>query len=72
MLSITNGTIEGVKLAVNVGAMLVFLAFIALLNDIMWLIGDLFSMNALISEFTDFDNLSIEFILGYLFAPLCG
>ena len=71
LLSITNGTIEGVKLAVNVGAMLlVFLAFIALLNDIMWLIGDLFSMNALISEFTDFDNLSIEFILGYLFAPL--
>jgi len=54
-----------------VGAMLlVFLAFIALLNDIMWLIGDLFSMNALISEFTNFDNLSIEFILGYLFAPL--
>jgi len=71
LLSITNGTIEGVKLAVNVGAMLlVFLAFIALVNDIMWLIGDLFSINALISEFTNFDNLSIEFILGYLFAPL--
>ena len=71
LLSITNGTIEGVKLAVNVGAMLlVFLAFIALLNDIMWLIGDLFSINALISEFTNFDNLSIEFILGHLFAPL--
>ena len=71
LLSITNGTIEGVKLAVNVGAMLlVFLAFIALLNDIIWLIGDLFSINALISEFTNFDNLSIEFILGYLFAPL--
>ena len=40
LLSITEGTIEGVKLAVNVGAMLlVFLATIALLNDIMWLIG---------------------------------
>ena len=71
LLSLTRGTIEGVKLAVNVGAMLlVFLAIIALLNDIMWFIGELFSMNALISEFTNFDKLSIEFILGYLFAPL--
>ncbi len=71
LLSLTRGTVEGVKLAVNVGAMLlVFLAIIALLNDIMWFIGELFSMNALISEFTNFDKLSIEFILGYLFAPL--
>ncbi len=71
LLSITKGTIEGVKLAVNVGAMLlVFLAIIALLNDIMWLIGDLFSLNVLISEFTNFDNFSIEFVLGYLLAPL--
>ena len=71
LLSLTRGTVEGVKLAVNVGAMLlVFLAIIALLNDIMWFIGELFSMNAFISEFTNFDKLSIEFILGYLFAPL--
>ena len=71
LLSLTRGTIEGVKLAVNVGAMLlVFLAFIAFVNDIMWLIGDLLSINSLISEFSNFDNLSIEFILGYLFAPL--
>jgi CNT family concentrative nucleoside transporter len=71
LLSITRGTIEGVKLAVNVGAMLlVFLAIIALLNDVMWLIGDLFSLNFLISEFTDFDSLSIEFVLGHLLAPL--
>ena len=71
LLSITRGTIEGVKLAVNVGSMLlVFLAFIALLNDIMWLIGDLSSLNILISEFTNFDSLSIEFVLGHLLAPL--
>jgi len=71
LLSITRGTIEGVKLAVNVGAMLlVFLAIIALLNDIMWLIGDIFRLNVLISEFTNFDKFSIEFILGYLLAPL--
>jgi CNT family concentrative nucleoside transporter len=36
----------------------------------MWLIGDLFSLNDLISEFTNFDNFSIEFVLGYLLAPL--
>ena len=71
LLSITGGTIEGVKLAVNVGAMLlVFIAFIALLNDIMWLIGELFNLNGLISESTSFDQFSIEFVLGYLFAPL--
>ena len=71
LLSVTRGTIEGVKLAVNVGAMLlVFLATIALLNDIMWLIGELFNLNVLISESTNFDYLSIEFIFGYLFAPV--
>ena len=71
LLSITRGTIEGVKLAVNVGAMLlVFIAFIALLNDIMWLIGELLNFNGLISESTSFNQFSIEFVMGYLFAPL--
>ena len=71
LLSITRGTIEGVKLAVNVGAMLlVFLAFIALLNDIMWLIGESLNFNTIISESTSFDQFSIEFVLGCLFAPL--
>ena len=71
LLSIARGTLEGIKLAVNVGAMLlVFLAIIALLNDIMWFIGDLFNFNVLISEFTNFDSFSIEFVLGYLLAPI--
>ena len=71
LLSITGGTIEGVKLAVNVGAMLlVFIAFIALLNDIMWLIGEILNFNGLISESTSFNQFSIEFVLGYLFAPM--
>ena len=71
LLSLARGTLEGIKLAVNVGAMLlVFLAIIALLNDIMWFIGDLLSLNVLISEFTNFENFSIEFVLGYLLAPL--
>ena len=71
LLSITRGPVEGVKLAVNVGAMLlVFLAFIAHLNDVMWLVGDLLNFNVLISESTNFNQFSIEFVLGYLFAPL--
>ena len=71
LLSITRGTIEGVKLAVNVGAMLlVFLALIALLNDVIGIVGELTNLNLLISETTDFEKLSIEFILGYLVAPL--
>ena len=36
----------------------------------MWFIGDLFNFNVLISEFTNFDNFSIEFVLGYLLAPI--
>ena len=36
----------------------------------MWFIGDLSNLNILISEFTRFDKLSIEFVLGYLLAPL--
>ena len=36
----------------------------------MWLIGDLLNFNVLISETTNFNQFSIEFILGYLLAPL--
>ena len=70
--AISIGTTDGVRLAVNVGAMLlVFLALIALLNAIMFWIGDVANLNASIMEFTDgrFDGLSMEFILGLLFAP---
>ena len=44
--AIANGTTEGLKLAVNVGAMLlVFVAFIAMLNGIFGYIGDITSLN---------------------------
>ncbi|WP_299547154.1 nucleoside transporter C-terminal domain-containing protein [Seonamhaeicola sp.] len=69
--AIANGTTEGLKLAVNVGAMLlVFLSFIAMINYILLKVGDLSSLNAFIAENTTYDSLSIEFILGYVFAPL--
>jgi CNT family concentrative nucleoside transporter len=69
--AIANGTTEGLRLAVNVGAMLlVFVAVIAMLNGGLGLIGNLTSVNEIIAANTAYDKLSIEFILGYLFAPL--
>ena len=69
--AIANGTTEGLRLAVNVGAMLlVFVAIIAMLNGGLGLIGNLTSLNEIIAANTAYDKLSIEFILGYLFAPL--
>ena len=69
--AISIGTGEGIKMAVNVGAMLlVFIALIAMLSDIFSVIGDILGINYWISENTIYKNLSIEFLLGYLFAPI--
>jgi len=69
--AIANGTTEGLRLAVNVGAMLlVFVAVIAMLNGGLELIGNLTTLNDIIAANTAYDKLSIEFILGYAFAPL--
>tara|TARA_R110002049_G_scaffold13089_5_gene57427 strand:+ start:4635 stop:6389 length:1755 start_codon:yes stop_codon:yes gene_type:complete len=69
--AIANGTTEGLRLAVNVGAMLlVFVAVIAMLNGGLNLVGDLTTLNDIIAANTAYDKLSIEFILGYTFAPL--
>ncbi|MDB9720689.1 Na+ dependent nucleoside transporter [Winogradskyella sp.] len=83
--AIANGTTEGLKLAVNVGAMLlVFVAFIAMFNGILggmagfdgiviesWNVNWHFtSLNEIIADNTPYDSLSLEFILGYTFAPL--
>lgn len=69
--SIATGTTEGLKLAANVAAMLlVFVAFIAMLNGILGWIGDITTLNDMIASSTPYKSLSLEFILGYLFAPL--
>ena len=69
--AISNGTSEGLKLAANIGAMLlVFLAFIAMINYFLNGVGDLFQINQLISENTVYQKLSLELILGFLFSPL--
>ncbi len=79
--AIANGTTEGLKLAVNVGAMLlVFVAVIAMLNGILSAFGSFegieylgwsfMSLNDIIASTTSYNELSIEFILGTIFSPL--
>jgi CNT family concentrative nucleoside transporter len=56
-----SGAASGLKLAVNVGAMLLaFIALIALLNSLVSGTASLFG----------FEGITIEWILGYLFAPI--
>jgi CNT family concentrative nucleoside transporter len=69
--AIANGTTEGLRLAVNVGAMLlVFVAFIAMFNGILGWIGDWTTLNDWISSNSPYSELSLEAILGTVFAPL--
>ena len=67
------GTTEGLKLAANVAAMLlVFVAFIAMFNSIISWVGDITNLNTYVAELTNgtYKELSLQVILGYLFAPL--
>ena len=69
--SIAIGTTEGLKLAVNVGAMLlVFVAFIAMFNGILGWLGGFTSINSWVADHSSYDQLSLEAILGTVFAPL--
>ncbi len=69
--AIANGTTEGLRLAVNVGAMLlVFVAFIAMVNGILGWVGDITTLNTWVVNNTPYQSLSLEMLLGYLFAPL--
>ena len=69
--AIANGTTEGLKLAVNVGAMLlVFVAFIAMINGIFGWIGEVTTLNTWMAANTPYPKFSLEAILGTLFAPL--
>ena len=68
--AISIGTSEGLKLAANIAAMLlVFIAFIALINYILSGFGELTNLNDWISDRTVYSELSLELILGYIFAP---
>lgn len=76
--ALANGTTEGLKLALNVAAMLIsFYAFILLINYFLSFIGGLSvnsetNLNQWISSATDsrFVELSLQAIFGFLFAPI--
>ncbi|MRX65837.1 NupC/NupG family nucleoside CNT transporter [Maribacter luteus] len=69
--AIANGTSEGLRLAVNVGAMLlVFVAFIAMINGILGWVGDMTTLNDWIAANSSYQAFSLESILGTIFAPL--
>ncbi|RPD99061.1 Na+ dependent nucleoside transporter [Aureibaculum marinum] len=69
--AIANGTTEGLKLAVNVGAMLlVFVAFIAMINGILGWFGEVTTLNTWMAGNTPYPTFSLEAILGTIFAPL--
>jgi CNT family concentrative nucleoside transporter len=72
--AICRGTTDGVKLAVNVGAMLlVFTALVALVNYVLegWL-GEATGLNAWVTAWSGgvFDGFSLDFLLGMIFAPV--
>ena len=70
--SISNGTIEGLRLAVNVASMLlVFIAFIAMANFLLIKFGNFTGLDNFINDFSNgqFKEFSLQVILGYIFAP---
>lgn len=72
--AISNGTTEGLKLAVNVGAMLLaFTAFMYMFNFICkeW-IGSWTGLNDMVlAQFNGrYDGFNLQFILGMIFSPL--
>ncbi len=69
--AIANGTTEGLKLAANVAAMLlVFIAFIAMINYILGWVGDWTTLNSVLAQYSPYPRLSLESLLGMVFAPL--
>lgn len=69
--AISNGTTDGLKLAVNVGAMLiVFISLMALANFLLNLLGGVTGLNTIIAQGGVYSGLSFEFILGYAGRPI--
>ena len=69
--AISQGTTDGLKLAVNVGAMLlVFTALMYMANYILFKIGLWTDINGWIAENTRYSELSFNMILGYIGAPI--
>jgi len=69
--AISTGTRDGLKLAVNVGAMLLtFTAFMYLLNGVLLWGGSWSGLNAVIAGGGQYDGLTLQYLLGQLFSPV--
>ena len=69
--AISIGTTDGLKLAVNVAAMLIaFTALIFVFNYMLGKIGDWTHLNAVIAANTPYKALSFQMVLGYIFSPV--
>lgn len=71
--ALSLGTTDGLKLTVNVGAMLlVFTALMYVANALMGWVGDITNLNPQIASITSgrYKELSLQMILGYVFAPV--
>ncbi|WP_298709866.1 nucleoside transporter C-terminal domain-containing protein [Chitinophaga sp.] len=71
--AISLGTTDGLKLAVNVGAMLiVFTAMMYVVNAMLGWVGEQTNLNAQIAVMSGgrYTALSLDMILGYLFSPV--
>lgn len=72
--AIANGTTDGLKLAVNVGAML--LVFIAMVSMVNYVLGDMIGvwtgLNEGIAEMSSgrYSKFNLDFMLGYVGAPI--
>ncbi len=68
--AITNGTTDGLKLAVNVGAMLiVFISLVAFANYFLGKVGEWTTLNNVIASGGMYTKLSFESISGYILSP---
>ncbi|GAB2538388.1 NupC/NupG family nucleoside CNT transporter [Rufibacter soli] len=68
--AMSTGAADGLKLALNVGGMLLaFIAVIALLNSILMSLGSFSGLNEMIVSSTDgrFEGLNFQYILGQIF-----
>lgn len=69
--AISTGTTDGLKLAINVAAMLlVFTALIYMGNGLLEWIGSWSGLNDWIGGHTPYKTFSFQFIIGYLCAPI--
>ena len=69
--AISQGTTDGLRLAVHVGTMLlVFIALMSMANYVLFKLGDWSTLNSWIEANTRYPELSFNMILGYIGAPI--